>query len=245
MSCPTIQVIRASKSPFVPRKPEIVSIGRTPVLLYPKVDSSMTNPKKAMAYQHNKTALVSADLDQQACSLTLADRLDLMLTAESSLTGWDHKLSQNWASFQYLKLLSWHDAKGAAIAGTTAVGDSSVLLAVQDGNLADCCVDGIKFIRVQLELDFANLTTATTNPSPNAILRGEYYIQPPQSSVNLVNGSHVNYKLTMWLGAADLCTLSPMEIKQEILDNTHQDGPFDLFVPSFNLPSCRMDSTAI
>jgi hypothetical protein len=40
----------------------------------------MIDPKKAMAYQHNKTALASTDLDQQARILTLADRLELMLT---------------------------------------------------------------------------------------------------------------------------------------------------------------------
>jgi hypothetical protein len=53
----------------------------------------MTDPEKAMAYQHNKTALVSADLDQQAPILTLSDRFDLMLTAESSLVDWEQKLS--------------------------------------------------------------------------------------------------------------------------------------------------------
>ena len=38
-----------------------------------------------MAFQQNKTALASADLDQKARILALADRSDLMLTAESSL----------------------------------------------------------------------------------------------------------------------------------------------------------------
>jgi hypothetical protein len=49
----------------------------------------MTDPEKAMAYQHNKTVLASADLNQQARILTLSDRLDLMLTAETSLTDWE------------------------------------------------------------------------------------------------------------------------------------------------------------
>jgi hypothetical protein len=78
MSSPNIQAFRTSKtkSPFVPRKPEIVTIGRTSVSLYPKVDSSMTDPEKALAYKHNKTVLASADLDQRARILTLAERLD-------------------------------------------------------------------------------------------------------------------------------------------------------------------------
>jgi hypothetical protein len=121
MSSPAIQAIRASKSLFVPCKLEIITIGRTSVSLYPQIDEKMTNPKKAMAYQHNKTALASADLDQRARILTLADRLNLMLTAESSLADWECKLSCNWANFKYLMILSWHDAKETAIALTTTV----------------------------------------------------------------------------------------------------------------------------
>jgi hypothetical protein len=85
MSSLTIQAIQASKACFVPRKPKIVLIGKTLVLLYPKVDPSMSNPEKALAYQQNCTALATANLDQRARILALAKRLDLMLTAESSL----------------------------------------------------------------------------------------------------------------------------------------------------------------
>jgi hypothetical protein len=48
----------------------------------------MSDPKKALAYQQNKMALASADLDQRARILALTKRLDLMLTAESSLADW-------------------------------------------------------------------------------------------------------------------------------------------------------------
>ena len=89
MSSPTVLAIRSNPTRFAPRNPEIVSIGKTSVSLYPKVDASMTDPEKAMAFQENKTALASADLDQKARILTLADRLDLMLTAESSLADWE------------------------------------------------------------------------------------------------------------------------------------------------------------
>ena len=39
----------------------------------------MSVPEKAMAYQHNKTALVSTNLDQYAHILVLAKQLDLIL----------------------------------------------------------------------------------------------------------------------------------------------------------------------
>jgi hypothetical protein len=60
------------------------------------------------------------------------------------------------------------------INNTTVPGDSSILLPVQDGNIADCRSPGVKFVRVQLELDFANLTIATAPAPPNVVLRGEY-----------------------------------------------------------------------
>jgi hypothetical protein len=205
----------------------------------------MTNPEKAMAYQHNKTALASADLDQRVRILTLADRLNLMLTAKSSLANWECKLSCNWANFRYLTILSWHDTKGTAIALTTTAGDSLVLLPVQNGSIADCCSAGIKFVRIQLELDFADLTTATVHPAPNVILQGEYYIQPPQHLRDLTNERNQDYRLTSWLGAADLRTMSTTDVQREILDITHQDDPFDLLEPSFNLSSCRTDNTAV
>ena len=74
---------------FVPRKPEIILIGRTCVSLYPKVDPTMSDPEKAMAYQQNHTALATADLDQCARILALAGRLDLMLMAKSNLADWE------------------------------------------------------------------------------------------------------------------------------------------------------------
>ena len=73
MSSPAIRAIWAQKNPFVPHKPKIITIGRTFVSLYRKVDESMSDPKKAFAYQHNRNALAGADLDQRARILTLAD----------------------------------------------------------------------------------------------------------------------------------------------------------------------------
>ena len=55
----------------------------------------MTDPEKVMAFQQNRMTLATADLDQKACILALADQLDLMLTAESSLADWEQKLHRN------------------------------------------------------------------------------------------------------------------------------------------------------
>ena len=105
MASPNIQAIRASKAPFIPQKPEIMSIGGTSLSLYRKVDETMSDPEKALAFQHNRTALACADLDQHVRILTLADRMNLVLTAEAGLADWERKLSKNWSNFQYLQIL--------------------------------------------------------------------------------------------------------------------------------------------
>jgi hypothetical protein len=57
------------------------------------------------------------------------------------------------------------------------------------------------------------------------MLRGEYYIQLPQDSIDLINVAGSPYRLTTFTGAADLRTLTVEAIKRDILDATHQDGP--------------------
>ena len=110
-----------------------------------------------MAFQQNKTALASAELDQKACILALADWLDLMLTAESSLADWERKLRRNWANFANLSILSWHSGNGNLINNTVTAVDASILLPVQDGAAPNCRAPGVKFVRVQLALNYADL----------------------------------------------------------------------------------------
>ncbi len=77
------------------------------------------------------------------------------------------------------------------------------------------------------------------------MLRGEYYIQLPQDTVDLTNAAGNPYRLSTFNGPADLCTLSMADVKSLILDVTHQDALYDLLAPVFNLTLCRNDSTAI
>jgi hypothetical protein len=122
--------------------------------------------------------------------------------------------------------------------------DPSVLLPVQDGAAAQCHAEGVKFVHVQqLALDFDGLTTI--RPAPSTILRGEYNLELTQHSVQLTNGLGNAYNLTTYQGPSDLRTLSPDEVKQTILNKTHQGGPFDLLKPAFNLTSCQRDRSVV
>jgi hypothetical protein len=101
----------------------------------------------------------------------------------------------------------------------------------------------VKFVRVQLALDYADLNRI--DPAPNCVLHGEYYIQLPQDTVDLINAAGTAYCLTTFNGPADLRTLTMDNVRLHILSATLQDTPYDLLEPVFNLTSCRTNSTVI
>jgi hypothetical protein len=55
----------------------------------------------------------------------------------------------------------------------------------------------------------------------------------------MTNGASNAYTLTTFHGAGDIRTLSPQEIKADILDHTLQDGPVELQAASFVAPPAR------
>ena len=132
---------------------------------------------------------------------------------------------------------------GNTINNTATATNASILLPVQNGAANACRSSGVKFVRVQLALVYADLNRI--DPAPNCVLRGEYYIQLPQDTVDLVNAAGTAYRLTTFNGPADLRTLTMDNIRLLILSATHQDAPYDLLELVFNLTSCRTNSTVI
>ncbi len=111
---------------------------------------------------------------------------------------------------------------------------------MQDGNVANCRRQNVKFVRVQLFIDFVSLVSVPNNVGPT-MLRTEYYIEFPQTTRSMTNGNNVAYNLMTFHGAADLRTLSPADVKTQILDATLQDGPVELQPVSFGLTNARTD----
>ena len=137
-------------------------------------------------------------------------------------------------NFNNLSILSFHTSNGDRIDNTTTAGDAAILLPVLNGNLATCRQQDVCFARVQCTLDFAHLITV--DPYPVAtILRVSYYIKLPQTSHAMTNGVGAAYTLVSFLGADDICTLSPEVMKSDILTPVHQDGPIMLAASDFNL----------
>ncbi len=229
---------------FTPLNLVDVHVGRTTVKLYPKIGPTMQIWERNHAYQINKTALTNLPTDLKLIIDAFGAQLNASSTTEGIISDFKRHFHDHWMSFQNLTILSFHDSAGAIINGTTSATDPQVLLPVQNGNLADCRSQGVRFARIQCVLDFASFVTAVPYPT-STILRVSYYMELPQESRAMTNGAGAVYNLLSFLGVDDLRTLTPPEVKATILDPCLQDGPVLLKASDFNLQIANTDSTDI
>ena len=233
----------AAGAPFAPRALVPVRIGSFTVMLYPVVESSMPPHERAHAFHFNKTALAANNIDLRLQLDALGTQLNLNATVDGIINDWYRFFYDNWFDFTKLTILSFHNQKGTIMSNTTDPADPTVLLPVINGAVANCRKKDVKFVRVQLTIDYQPLVSAE---SPGAtVLRTEYYIELPQTSVQVVNDANVAYNLLTYHGPGDLRILSMSEFQAQILDVTYQDGPVDLQPSKFNLTSARTDSSDI
>lgn len=120
--------------------------------------------------------------------------------------------------------------------------DPSILLPVVNGAL-NMCRKNVKFVRVQLSVNFIDLVTVV-NPGPTTLCI-EYFIKLPQTTRQMMNGTGNAYTLTTFHGMANLCTLDSQAVQHKITNFTLQDGPVELQGASFGATSARTDSSAI
>jgi hypothetical protein len=200
--------------------------------------------KHAHAFHINKTALATQNNDIRLQLDALGTQLNLSATVDGTINDWFRFFYDSWFDFSKLTILSFHNIKGDIVQDTMDAADPAILLPIQNGVLADCRKKEIKFVHVQLMLDFSPLVNITPIAGPT-ILRAKFYIELPQTSRQLLNGTGTAYNLLTFHGPSDLRTLSPAEIQAQLLDVTFQDGPVDLQPACFNLSSARTDSTKL
>jgi hypothetical protein len=228
---------------FAPRALVPVSVSRATVNLHPVIDPGMPVEECAHAFQVNKTALVSAPVNLRVQLDALGQQLDLAATVGGIRNDWLRFFQDSWCDFNRLAILSFHNDTGGQIQDTTTAADAAILLPVINGNLANCRRANVKFVRVQITLDFRSLVSV--EPPGITTLQVEYYIELPLTSRAMVNGAGAGYNLVTFLGADDLRTLQSAEVQATILDQTLQDGPYDLQPASFNLTTARTDGALL
>ncbi len=231
-------------TPFALRLLVQVGVRPATIGLYLVVNPLIPPHKHTHAFHIIKTALAAQNINIRLQLDALGTQLNLSAMVDGTINNWFCFFYDSWFNFSKLTILSFHNVKGDIVQDTTNAADPAILLPVQDGVLSDCRKKEVKFVRVQLTLYFSPLVNATPIAGPT-ILRAEYYIQLPQTSHQLVNGTGTAYNLLMFHGASDLRTLSPTEIQAQLLEVTFQDGPINLQPARFNLSSARTDSTEL
>jgi hypothetical protein len=228
---------------FVPRPLEPIQVDKMTVKLYPVIDLTMKLPECAHAFQVNKTKLMAPGIDRYLMLDVLGAQLSLSAIIDGICGDWYSHYHCNWSNFDNLTILSFHNNSGAQVNNTTTAANSAVLLPVTNRPINSCCKQNIRFVQVQMNLNFASLVTLD-NPGVT-VLRVEFYIKLPQGSRDMINSVNKAYHLTTFLGPYYICLMSREEFSHNILRVTLQDGLIDLLCPDFNLTSAKTDSTAI
>ena len=98
---------------------------------------------------------------------------------------------------------------------TMTAANMTILLPVIYGILANRCQPNVKFVRVQITLDFCPLVSV--NPPGLTTLRVEYYVELPQTSRAMLTGVGGGYNLVTYHGPNDLRTLTMRQVQDDIL----------------------------
>jgi hypothetical protein len=229
-------------TPFAPSALVPINVSRATINLYPVVNQTILPHKCAHVFHINKTALSSQSIDLRVQLDALGHQLNLSATVDGVINNWFRHFYNRWFNFGRLMILSFHNTRGNQVNDSTEVADPAVLLAVVNGPIGDCHKN-VKFVRVQLLVNFIDLITV--NNSGPTTLRIKYYIELPQSTCQMTNGHGNAYNLTTFHGTANLRTLTQQKIQAKILDHTLQDGPVKLQPASFGATSAQTDSLAI
>ncbi len=156
---------------------------------------------------------------------------------------WRSTFDEAWFDFRNLAIISFHDSTSVQINNTTVSSNPAVPLPAQDGMFALCCQQNVHFVRVMCTIDFQALITI---PNPGlTTLRVGFYIKLPQTTVVMVNGNNVAYKLKTWHSAADLTQLTWNMVRATVLEPSLQDGPILLSPANFNLGDVNSDAVTI
>jgi hypothetical protein len=98
------------------------------------------------------------------------------------------------------------------------VTNPAILLPVQDVILTICLKKDVKFVRVQLTINYSSLVNVT--PAGATVLHAEYYLELPQTSRQMLDGNGNACNLLTFHGPSDICTMSTAKGQAQLLDVT-------------------------
>jgi hypothetical protein len=228
---------------FVPEQLVLVSVGCYQVNLYPKLHLTASVVVRAHAYQICKSALGALNINIRILFNTLGLQLNCMATINGLVYDFTQVYEEGWFDPANLQVLSFHDSAGAIINNTTVAGNPTVLLPVINRLVANCRQQDVRYVRVQLSLNFANLLGPRHVGA--TVFKLMYYIGLPQTLVNMTNGTNVAYVLTTYHGPANINAMTTKQVLNNIINPCLQRGPITLSSTDFILQEANTDSTTI
>jgi hypothetical protein len=153
-----------SEMGFTPLDLIDVTVGRVSAKLYPKTMSMMQIFDHAHAWQIKK-ALFNLPADVKLVIDTFGAQLNATSTVGGIVSDWKPFFADHWYNFHHLTIMSFHNSEGKVMTNTTTATDAQILLPMQNGVVAACRQQEIKFVWVQCIIDFAPLITALPYPT--------------------------------------------------------------------------------
>jgi hypothetical protein len=228
---------------FIPKQLVQVSVGRYQVNLYPKLSPSTSVVERAHAFQICKSALSALNINICILFNALGSQLNCMATIDGLVYNYTQIYKEGWFNPANLQILSFHDSTGMQINNTTIVRNPAFLLPVVNGPVADCHQKDVCYVCVQLSLNFAGLLGPQHIGA--SVIKSMYYIELPQTSVNMTNGAGAAYVLTTYHGPADITLMTAKQFLVNIINPCLQRGPISLSHANFNLQEANTDSTTV
>jgi hypothetical protein len=230
-------------TPFATKSLVQDRIGLITISLYPVINQTMLPHKRAHVFHINKMALPAQSIDLRLQLNALGNQLNLSGTVNGTINDWFQYFYNSWFNFSKLTILSFHNLKGDIIQDTKDQANPAILLPIVHSAIITCRKANVKFVRVQLTVNFASFVNI--NPRGPTILCMEYYIKLPQMLVQVMNRQGTAYNLLTFHGSSNLCIFLADDFQTQILDFTFQDGPVDLQPLRFNLSTAQIDSTKL
>jgi hypothetical protein len=228
---------------FVPHQLITVSVGWYQLNLYPKLSPGASVVERAHAYQICKSALAALNIDIRVNFDALGLQLNCMVTINGLVFDFIQVYKDGWYDPGNLQILLFHDSTGTCIVNTTIAGDPTISLPIVNGLLAACHQQDVRFVRVQVSLDFAHLLSAAHVGA--TVLKSMYYLELPQQLVNMTNSAGAAYVLTTYHVPTNITVMTAQEVNNNIIRPCLQHGPITLSNADFNLQEAYIDSTSV
>ena len=158
-----------------------VKVGGQSVNLYPLLDASMLAADRAHGFHVCKSNLTAAPLSPRQILNAMGQQTGQSAVVEGAVTGLLRHFQDHWTNYRNLTIISWHDSTGTIINNTTVAGNPSFLLPIQNGALANCRQSDVKFVRVQVSVDY---TYTMRGVSPICL---DFYVELPQTATPMIN----------------------------------------------------------